>query len=249
MLKDLAENLNFSSWSTANSLNTYFNQYVLNNDEFSKSILLSYMLHALASIKPTEEGGELAEKGYEKYGIVDLTEFNYRFTMNDDNMGFTPEAADDFEVVLNGFNPVTQQIENGIYKVALQAGGSKSFKFVTTASQLENTALVIIIPSEFAFQISYNFDGTWTDAFTGTFNNEIEVAPGQEFAQLSDNVKISGTIYSDISAESQLATKTDRTALNFSIFSDRKSKKGDVAISWEQNERKMLVFKGKTKLG
>ena len=74
-LKDLAENLNFSSWNAANTLNQYFNQYVLNNPGFEKAVLATFMQKTQQSIKPVEEGSELAEMGYYSYGTVDLTDF------------------------------------------------------------------------------------------------------------------------------------------------------------------------------
>ena len=48
-LKDLAENLNFSSWNAANTLNQYFNQYVLNNPDFEKAVLNAFMQKVMTS--------------------------------------------------------------------------------------------------------------------------------------------------------------------------------------------------------
>ena len=107
MLKDLAENLNFNSWEYANTLNQYFNQYVLNNPDFEKAVLNAFMQKVMTSVKPVEAGSELAAMGYQMYGTVDLTDFNYRFTMNAEGTGFNVEAADDFEVILNAWNPTT----------------------------------------------------------------------------------------------------------------------------------------------
>ena len=76
-LKEMAENLNFRSWDAANELNIYFNQYVLNNPGFEKAVLATFMRKTQQSIKPVEEGSELAEMGYYSYGTVDLTDFNY----------------------------------------------------------------------------------------------------------------------------------------------------------------------------
>ena len=92
MVKNLAENLNFASWNTANTYNTYFNEYVLNNPEFETSIFSAFMLEVINSIQPVEEGSELANKGFQTCATVDLTNFNYRFTMNDDNTGFDVET-------------------------------------------------------------------------------------------------------------------------------------------------------------
>ena len=72
-MKELAENLNFGSWTAANTLNLYFNQYVLNNPEFNKAVLNAFMQKMQQSVKPVEEGSELAEMGYQMYGTVDLT--------------------------------------------------------------------------------------------------------------------------------------------------------------------------------
>ena len=55
-LKDLAENMNFSSWNAANTLNQYFNQYVLNNPDFEKAVLNAFMQKAMTSVKPVEAG-------------------------------------------------------------------------------------------------------------------------------------------------------------------------------------------------
>ena len=63
VMKDLAENLNFTSWNAANNLNLNFNQSVLNNPEFEKAVLNTFMQKVKQSIKPVEEGSELAAMG------------------------------------------------------------------------------------------------------------------------------------------------------------------------------------------
>ena len=55
-LKTLADNLNFRSWDAANTLNQRFNQYVLNNPEFSRVVIASFIQKAMQTIKPVEEG-------------------------------------------------------------------------------------------------------------------------------------------------------------------------------------------------
>ena len=240
-LKDLAENLNFRSWDAASELNIYFNQYVLNNPGFEKAVLATFMQKTQQSIKPVEEGSELAEMGYYSYGTVDLTDFNYRFTMKSDMTGFDVEPADDFEVVLNGWNPATQQLGYGLYKLTLQSGGDKSFKFVHASRHQLGTALVIVLPSEFQFAISANFNGQWKEHFSGSFKNQISVAEGREYAQVKrDNWSVSGTLRSCHPAVTELNLKADEATLDFSILSDRVNHKGDAALSWSQNDRKMV---------
>ena len=240
-LKDLAENLNFSSWNAANTLNQYFNQYVLNNPGFEKAVLATFMQKTQQSIKPVEEGSELAAMGYQMYGTVDLTDFNYRFTMNANNDGFDVEAADDFEVILNAWNPTTQQVEAGLYRLTLKSGGSTTYKFEHAMSQQPGMALVVLIPSEFQFSIADRLSGQWHDGFSGSFKNQVSVADGHEYAQLDrDTWTVAGTITSDFAGVTALGAKADQTTLDFSVVSDKVNNKGDVALSWSQNGRKML---------
>ena len=240
-LKDLAENLNFSSWNAANTLNQYFNQYVLNNPGFEKAVLATFMQKTQQSIKPVEEGSELAEMGYYSYGTVDLTDFNYRFTMNANNDGFDVEPADDFEVILNAWNPTTQQVEAGLYRLTLKSGGSTTYKFEHAMSQQPGMALVVLIPSEFQFSIADRLSGQWHDGFSGSFKNQVSVADGHEYAQLDrDTWTVAGTITSDFAGVTALGAKADQTTLDFSVVSDKVNNKGGVALSWSQNGRKML---------
>ena len=115
VMKTLTENMNFTSWEAANMLNMYFNEYVLNNENFNQAVLVAFMQKVIGSVQPVDENSELAMLGYKMYGTVDFSEFNYRFTMNRENTGFDMEEADDFEVILNGWNAWTQQLENEIY--------------------------------------------------------------------------------------------------------------------------------------
>ena len=82
-LKEMAENLNFGSWELANRLNQEFNTTVLNNPEFEKAIIPLFIQTVRETIKPVEEGSELAAMGYKQYATIDLTKFNYRFIRDD----------------------------------------------------------------------------------------------------------------------------------------------------------------------
>ena len=45
------------------------------------------------------------------YATIDLTDFNYRFTMKEDDSGFDVEEADDFEMIINGFVPYPELLD------------------------------------------------------------------------------------------------------------------------------------------
>ena len=240
-LKDLAENLNFSSWNAANELNTRFNQYVLNNPDFEKAVLNAFMQKVMTSVKPVEAGSELAAMGYQMYGTVDLTDFNYRFTMNAEGTGFDVEAADDFEVILNAWNPTTQQVEAGLYRLTLKSGGSTTYKFEHAMSQQPGMALVVLIPSEFQFSIADRLSGQWHDGLSGSFKNEVQSLDDNEFfSLLTDSWTVSGTVNSNISAVPSLKAKADATTLNFLISDNPKTKEIKREFSYIQNGRNML---------
>ena len=242
-MKDLAENLNFQSWEGANMLNKYFNEYVLNNPEFNKTILATFMQRTLQSIKPVEEGSQLAEMGFTKYGIVDLTQFGYRFTMNAESTGFDVEEADDFEVLVNAFNPETSKEEPGMLKLTLKAGGSKSFKQIVRAREQEGLALVLIVPTEFQFAIADKFTGSWNDGFTGSFKNEVNSAEGAEFINPNaDSWTVSGTVNSYMQPIPAMQAKGDATSINFLISDNRETKEMKREFSFVQNGRNMLSF-------
>ena len=241
-LKDLAENLNFTSWEAANMRNLYFNQYVLNNPNFNRVVGKMFVEASQKTLKPVEEGSELAQMGFKYYGTVDFSEFNYRFTETDDHTTFNVEAAEGFEVITNRYNPATQQVEKGGLKLTLAAGGGKTYKTVVPAAELaEPTAIVVIIPSEFQFAISVKLNGTWNELFTGTFNNKITVADDREFVNIArDNCDISGTIKSEFNNASDYGLPNDKTALNFFVSDNYETKEIKREFSFVQNDRSML---------
>ena len=122
-LKDLAENMNFASWEVANEINQGFNTTVLNNPEFEKAIIPLFTQKIREGIQPVEEGSELAAMGYKQYATIDLTKFNYRFTMKEDGSGFDVEEADDFEMIFNAIIQETKEVILGGNKLTLKASG------------------------------------------------------------------------------------------------------------------------------
>ena len=237
-LKDLAENLNFGSWEAANELNQHFNDYVLNNPEFNRAVLSTFMQKMGQSIRPVEEGSELAEMGYKTYATMDFTEFNYKFTMNAESTGFIVEPAGDFEVILNGWNPRTQQLENGIYKLTLKAGGS-SFLVLMKGFSDENLAIIGKMPKEFDFAIATNFTGIWHEGFTGSFKNDVNLnGTSQYIESLTDGFNISGTINSSIPERGE--EKADAATVSFAIGQDPTTHEAGVQLGFIHNGRSIL---------
>ena len=239
-MKDLAENLNFFSWTSASLINQHINWKILNNPEFEKTISTAFFTKAKQSIKPVEEGSALAAAGFTMYATVDLTEFNYRFRAKEDFSGFDMEEADDFEIILNTRNPATQRVDSETMKISLKAGGETSFMTVLPAREKPGLALVILVPTEFSFDLSTKFTGEWVSNYSGTFKNQVTTQDGSSFYQIGrDSWNVSGEVNSYMELPN-VNKKADRTKLIFSFANDRVNHKLNTSLSWEQNGRKML---------
>ena len=239
-LKDLAENMNFGLWDLANTINQEFNTTVLNNPEFEKAILPLFIQKVREGIQPVEEGSELAEMGYKQYATIDLTEFNYRFTMKDDNSGFDVEEADDFEMIINGFNLVTQQWEKGLHKLTLKASGD-TYKQIAKRLGTDETAVVILVPSEFAFTQGGNIDGGWKEVFKGAFKNDVTMSGESEYMNpKTDVIGITGVLTSGLPDTPDGKHRADATELFFDIANDPVANESSMKFSFGHNDKSMV---------
>ena len=239
-LKDLAENLNFASWEIANGINQGFNTAVLNNPEFEKAIIPLFTQKVRESIQPVEEGSELAAMGYKQYATIDLTEFNYRFTMKDDNSGFDVEEADDFEMIINGFNPRTQEQEKGVRKLTLKASGD-TYKQLARRLGNEELAVVILVPSDFEFSIASMVPGSWKNAFKGVFKNNVKMSGESEFMNpKTDAIGITGVLTSGIEEIPGGKFPADATSLTFAISHNPAVNESGMNFSFVHNGKNMM---------
>ncbi len=239
-LKYLAENLNFRSWEVANKINQEFNTTVLNNPEFEKAIIPLFTQKVRETIKPVEEGSELAAMGYKQYATIDLTKFNYRFTMKEDGSGFDVEEADDFEMIINGFNPTTQQVETGTHKLTLEASGD-TYKQLAKRLGNEELAVVILVPSGFSFSIASMVPGSWKDVFKGVFSNVFDMSGESEFINpRTDVVSIAGALKSEFGAIPGGKYAPDATELFFSSINDPVANESSMKFSFGHNDKSMV---------
>ena len=239
-LKDLAENMNFGLWDLANTINQEFNTTVLNNPEFEKAILPLFIQKVREGIQPVEEGSELAAMGYKQYATIDLTEFNYRFTMKDDNSGFDVEEADDFEMIINGFNLVTQQWEKGLHKLTLKASGD-TYKQIAKRLGTDETAVVILVPSEFAFTQGGNIDGGWKEVFKGAFKNDVKMSGESEYMNpKTDAIGITGVLTTGLPDTPDGKHRADATELFFDIANDPVANESSMKFSFGHNDKSMI---------
>ena len=239
-LKDLAENMNFASWAVANEINQGFNTTVLNNPEFEKAIIPLFIQKIRESVKEVEEGSELAELGYKQYATIDLTEFNYRFTMKEDGSGFDVEEADDFEMITNAKIPGTNVMLN---KLTLKASGD-TYKQIAKRLGDEETAVVILVPSDFAFTMAANNGGDWIEGFKGAFKNNVKMSGESEFMNpKTDGLNITGKLETALPQLPQTPDKkfpADATDLYFDIANDPVANEASMKFSFGHNDKSMI---------
>ena len=239
-LKDLAENLNFSSWEVANKINQEFNTTVLNNPEFEKAIIPLFIQKVREGIQPVEEGSELAAMGYKQYATIDLTDFNYRFTMKDDNSGFDVEEADDFEMITNIVHPETKEVLLGANKLTLKASGD-TYKQIAKRLGNEELAVVILVPSDFEFTIASRISTDWHEAFTGVFKNDVTMSGESEYMNpKTDAIGITGVLTTGLPDTPDGKRAADATELFFDIASNPVANESSMKFSFGHNDKSMI---------
>ena len=239
-LKDIAENLNFYSWDIANKINQGFNTSVLNNPEFEKAIIPLFIQKIRESVQPVEEGSELAEMGYKQVATIDMTDFNYRFTMKEDGSGFDVEEADDFEMIINAVHPDTPKTILGKDKLTLQASGD-IYKQLAKRLGNEELAVVILVPSDFTFTLAANVGEKWIEGYTGVFTNVFKMSGDSEFINpRTDAVSITGLLTTGIETIPDGQHAADATELNFTIEGDPVANESSMKFSFEHNGKTMI---------
>ena len=239
-LKEVAENLNFSSWELANNINQEFNTTVLNNPEFEKAIIPLFTQKIRESVKPVEEGSELAAMGYKQYATIDLTEFNYRFTMKEDGSGFDVEEADDFEMIINGVHPETKEVLLGAGKLTLKASGD-TYKLIAKRLGNEDLAVVILVPSDFVFTLAGNLERGWEESFKGAFKNNVTMSGESEFMNpKTDAIGITGVLMTGLHDTPDGQHRADATDLTFAISHNPAVNESGMNFSFVHNGKNMM---------
>ena len=247
-LKEMAENLNFGSWDLANTINQEFNTAVLNNPEFERAIIPLFTQKIRESVKPVEEGSELAAMGYKQYATIDLTEFNYRFTMKEDGSGFDVEEADDFEMIVNGIHPETKEVILGAGKLTLKASGD-TYKQLAKRLSTDELAVVTLVPSDFVFTHAGSADG-WLECFKfkGSFKNEFKLNGESEYYNpKTDAIGITGVLTSVLPASPDGKHRADATELNFTFAQDPVANKVGSNLSFVHKDKNMIEMDFTTK--
>lgn len=242
-LKNVAENLNFKTWNSISYMNTYFNQYILLNDDFDKTISRAFGKKIQASLRPFEKP-EWADpldipddmkKEYKYEATVDLTDFNYTFTAT--TTGFDMAENDDQGLVV--VMPVNETSKVEAVKVAIKGTGD-TYGYVSPRLSNDSVMVEAKIPAQYNLSLSIKSGGKWTEHLYGTIKNTSEnpasvVTPHgtTPFMPSADAWNVALDLHSNIPG-------VDAVDLYFAIGQDPTTHKAGLKLDYTHNGQKVL---------
>ena len=228
-LKDVAENLNFSTWKSVGTLNTYFNRYVLNNPEFEQLLGGIFRERLAQSIVPLSEE-EAAQTGKKLRITIDLTSFNITFSNTETGMVATENDGEGLVFELS-----EQASAEKTVKIALKGGGEV---FEQHSEDLGNPEMDVLIryPKRHDLVFSTKENGQWVTCLVASTettigNGETEVA-GDATNLLLGAFSMKGTISTTIPG--------DDTEMLFDISQNPGEHKGGLTFDLTHNSRKLV---------
>ena len=231
-LKEVAENLNFSTWNSVNYFNTYFNKYVLLNDEFDKTVSRTFGQEIQKTIKPLSP--EAVEKYGKKYSaLVNLADFDYIFTSTATGFDVTPNTEDGMILEITSSYAPEQSV-----RISIKGSGEEYDLFDERMSN-DSVGIVVRIPAHYDFTFSTLQNGQWVPSMTVC--TELTVNKGQYDdpnlpAQASDIKKdawnLKGTIKSSIPGDAVEAV--------FNVGQDPSTHKSGLTLDYTHNGKKMI---------
>jgi len=228
-LKDVAENLNFSTWKSVGTLNTYFNRYVLNNPEFEQLLGGIFRERLVQSIVPLSEE-EAAQTGKKLRITIDLASFNITFTNTESGMVATENDGEGLVFELSEQASAEKDI-----KIALKGGGEV---YEQHSEDLGNPEMDVLIryPKRHDLVFSTKQDGQWVTSLVASTettigNGDTEVA-GDATNLLQGAFSMKGTITTSIPG--------DATEILFDISQNPTEHKGGLTFDLTHNSRKLV---------
>ena len=160
--------------------------------------------------------------------------------MKDDNSGFDVEEADDFEMIINGVHPVTKEVKIGSIKLTLKASGD-TYKQLAKRLGSEELAVVILVPSDFAFTLGGNLERGWVDGFKGAFKNNVKMSGESEYMNpKTDVIGITGVLTTGVPESLDGQRAADATDLYFDIANDPVANESSMKFSFGHNDKSMV---------
>ena len=231
-LKEVAENLNFSTWNSVNYFNTYINQYLLLNDDFDKTISRTFGQEIQKSIKPLP--ADVTEKWGRKYAAtVNLADFDYIFTSTQTGFDVTPNTEDGLIVELTNPTAPEQSVRISI------KGSGEEYDLKAERMSNDSVGVVVKIPARYDFTFSTKQNDAWVENITVCTEltvaidpNKPEYLPAYAADIRKDAWNLKGTIKTSIPGDAVEAV--------FNIGQDPSTHKSGLTLDYTHNGKKMI---------
>jgi hypothetical protein len=230
-LKEVAENMNFTSWYVINTININFNKLVLLNNNFDKTFSRTFGQEIQKSYEPLP--ADIAEKVGKKYvATVNLADFDYIFTSTLMGFNVTPNPEDGMIMeLLNPSNP--QQIA----RISLKGSGEEYTQYDKRLSN-DSVAVIIKYPAHYDYTLSVLEDGNLIGDITVSTDLSIErgeydegvPADATDFKKDAWNLK--GILKSTIPG--------DDVEMIFNIGQDPRIQDAGMTFDFTHNNRKII---------
>ncbi|MBO4892366.1 MAG: hypothetical protein J5502_07125 [Prevotella sp.] len=231
-MKDLAENLNFSTWNSVNYFNMGINEYVLLNDDFDKTLSRTVGMEIQKSIRPLP--ADAVERYGKKYtATVNLADFDYIFTATATGFDVTPNTEDG--LVMEIVDPYSPEVA---IRIDLKGSGEE-FELLSQRMSNDSVGVLVRIPARYNFTFCTKQNGAWVENMTAT--TELTVNKGQysddnlpavAADMLMDGWNLKGTVKTSIPG--------DATELEFNIGQDPKTHQAGLTFDFTHNGQKRL---------
>ena len=233
-LKEVAMNLNFTTWKSVNYFNKYFNQDVLLNSEFDKTLSRTFGQEIQKTLEAAP--AEITEKTGKKYrAIVDIADFNYTFTAS--GLGFDVQPNNDEGLVMVFEKP--SEPEKAV-KISIKGSG-KTYSQRNRGLSNDSVAVFIDFAQHYDIALSTKQNGQWVQNITGDGDLTIiqgerpENIPEQATSIFRDSWNLSGNVATSIPG--------DATALRYNIGQNTSSNKAGLSFDYTHNGKKMIGIK------
>ena len=235
VMKDLAENLNFSTWNSVNAFNMNLNEYVILNDDFDKTLSRTFGMEIQKSIMPLP--AEVAEKYSEKYmATVNLADFDYIFTATETGFDVTPNSEDGLVMELTH----TGRPEYSV-RIDLKGSGEEYAQYSRAFSN-DSVAVIVKFPEHYDFTLSTIQDGAWVPGITASCHLTVVHGqyedgnlPADATSILQDGWNLKGTVKTSIPG--------DATELIFNIGQDPTTHQSGLTFDFTHNGQKRVALR------
>jgi len=235
VMKDLAENLNFSTWNSVNYFNTYFNEYVLLNDNFDKTLSRVVGQGIQSTLQPIS--AEFAEvfPGAKYMAFVKMADLNYTFSTTE--TGFNVAPNNNEGLVVEIVNPYDSKYA---VKMGIKGTGTE-YNQISEVFSNDTVKVFFQFCKHYDLTLSTMQNGAWTPNIVAGAeldidnSTRIEGAPENATYLLTDAWNLNGTVKTSIPG--------DATELVFNIGQDPRTHQAGMTFDFTHNGQKRVALR------